>query len=955
MRLILDGVPNHLSSDAFIFDRFQRHPGEGACESVDSPYRDWFFFNPAAVEGSGACDGDANFEAWAGIVTLPQLDTTHPEVIAEWLDPEDGVAVRWLNIPGIEGWRIDVVPDVAALNPDYFSLFRQAVKAAHPEAQLYSETWQEHDVRQRVLGNEFDSTMNYRFRDAILGFLRDTDWSDGDGIIPALSASQFEASLRTIQEDYPEPAFATAMNLLSSHDVNRPVRVLDHDPVDHRNLVPANDFADGRARLRLASVLQFTLPGAPTVYYGDEVGLVGFGSEADRDDPYNRQPYPWPDEPGYDDLPAWRQQQTDLLAHYQFLGQLRGAHSFLRTGEWITFAADDESGLYAFGRKDATGAAVIAVNRGAEPTAVDLNLTGFVPLGATLVNALSGEEATTPLAAEVAAMDFAIWIAEPATDLSVPPAPAIRDAGAGEGSVTLTIEVTDEETTGVRVWRSVVDGGYQAVAQLNVDGPGSVTYAEADLPNGQPIFYRVSGLKASGMESAASPSQMLIPQLQIDEARLVAPQSMAHVISAITPTQPVQLWVVVEGVTGGAQPAAGIVAELGLLPQGEGRLLWSRASYVGSQDGGDLYAATLLPSAVGDYSYGWRISTDGGRTWSYVDTAGVVPALPWSAPGELAVIPSEDTDPPNRPFRIDEIFASPNQISLEWRLSRTPDLHEYRLCRQNLTLGESDPCATVFTVPAADLNRAYTDTAVIRDHVYRYQVQSVDTSLNRSEFSPAIEVTAAEVFVEVTFRVRVPPFTPGEDLVYIAGNDRAVFNGSWDPAAQPMTPGDEPGIWEYTVTVKDGTPINYKYSRGSWEMVEQWGAMTGLANRAGEIVATGDTLLIDDTAAAITEETPIDRGAIQNWRDPLVVGVVMEGAEARVTFNNPVVAIGDLAGVVVVTSADGVAIPGTVAQVTERVFTFTGAGAIPDGATVTVFNVATDTPMARPFVLTMGE
>ena len=113
------------------------------------------------------------------------------------------------------------------------------------------------------------------------------------------------------------------MNLLDSHDTNRAVVKLDHDGITGAgaNRTPVNGFEDGKARLKTVAILQFTLPGAPTVYYGDEVGLAGFGSDVPRDDPYNRQPYPWADEPGYDALPDWRKADADLLAHYQAMGR----------------------------------------------------------------------------------------------------------------------------------------------------------------------------------------------------------------------------------------------------------------------------------------------------------------------------------------------------------------------------------------------------------------------------------------------------------------------------------------------------------------------------------------------------------------------------------------------------------------------------------------------------------
>jgi glycosidase len=321
---------------------------EGACESETSPYRQWYIFTPARPEGSGVCAGDTNYAAWAGVATLPQVDTANEEVIENWIGP-GGIATTWLQTPGVDGWRIDVVPDVVLINPDFFELMRTAAKEANPDALLISETWQERDARRRVLGDEFDSSMNYRFRQAVLGFLRDSDFTDNDGTIVALSPSEFDAALRAVQEDYPPAAFATAMNLISSHDVNRAVYVLDKDGVNEERTQPVDDFTDGRRRLALAAGMQFTLPGAPAIYYGDEVGLAGFGSDPQRDDPYNRQPYPWPDAPGYEELPAWRQADAGLLALYQQLGwsstaaatplprRLTWPATFLRMQRWSSW------------------------------------------------------------------------------------------------------------------------------------------------------------------------------------------------------------------------------------------------------------------------------------------------------------------------------------------------------------------------------------------------------------------------------------------------------------------------------------------------------------------------------------------------------------------------------------------------------------------------------------------
>ncbi len=466
MNLILDGVPNHSSSDSPFFDKYARHDTEGACESEASPYRSWYFFDPARPAGSGACAGDVNYRGWFNVATLPQLDTANEEVIDNWLG-EAGIALKWLDVPGVDGWRIDVVPDVVTINPRFFEIMRQAVKAQHPDALLISETWPEDQARLRVLGDEFDSTMNYRFRLAVLGFLRDSNFDDNDGGVPALTASEFEAALRGLQEDYPPAAFATAMNLLSSHDVNRAVRVLDHDGIDFAAQAPINGFTDGRARLALAAVLQFTLPGAPTIYYGDEVGLVGFGSDEMRDDPYNRQPYPWPDAEGYDSLPAWRQQDIDLLAHYQQLGQLRQQYSFLRTGAWETLLLDD-AGLVVFGRKDASGAAIVTVNRGSAEQAVSMDVSGYLPWGATLDDAFRARPASRWATPATSASPCRPWATRSGSRTRQPisgrrSTPAIVTAEEGNASVTLTIQ-GDDTADRYAVLRSMVNGGFAEVA-----------------------------------------------------------------------------------------------------------------------------------------------------------------------------------------------------------------------------------------------------------------------------------------------------------------------------------------------------------------------------------------------------------------------------------------------------------------------------------------------------------
>jgi len=945
MNLILDGVPNHSSSDSPFFDKDARHEPLGACESEESPYRSWYFFDPARAAGTGACAGDVNYRGWFNVATLPQLDTANAEVIENWLGAE-GIALRWLAVPGVAGWRIDVVPDVVAINPHFFERMRQAVKAQNPDALLISETWPEDQARLRVLGDEFDSTMNYRFRLAVLGFLRDGDFDDNDGGVPALTATAFEAALRGIQEDYPPAAFATAMNLLSSHDVNRAVRVLDHDGIDVAALEPVGGFADGRARLALAAVLQFTLPGAPTLYYGDEVGLAGFGSDAMRDDPYNRQPYPWPDAAGYDSLPAWRQQDTTLLAHYQQLGQLRQEYSFLRTGSWDTLLVDD-AGFYVYGRKDGSGAAIVAVNRGDTEQAVRIDVSGYLPWGAALADPMSEATLTVgdagDLSFSVPAMGYQIWVTSEGTDFTTPATPEIVGSEEGNGSVTLTIQ-GDESSDRYVLLRSPVDGGFVEVATLPGDSM-AFEFVDKEVVNGATSFYRVEAIGATGLRSPASPSIALTPHAVVQSVVLKEPLTMRHTLSAVEASQETRAAVFVPSLTEIAGKAPGVLVQAGWALAGSDAFTWTDGEYMAdSQGGGDLYAARLLPDAAGEYVFRWRASSTGGREWT--ESANQ---------GQMTVVPSADSEAPKPPFRIDEVARSGALIAIGIRASRGADLHAFRICRADLTAGE-EGCAVRVDVPKS--TTVYTDTAVTTGNTYVYTVASVDTAFNVSEPSAPITLSAELSMVDVTWRVLVPVETPANDTIFIAGDNIEAFLAPYNPSLTPMTPaGDR--LWEYTATLREGTSLLYKYTRGSWETVEQWGAISGFSNRSLTVVNGPDkTMLVEDTATDWGGEGPDDHRAIQFWRDPLVTAVTPSPdssgpAPTAITVEFAILVApigGDVSQVIAVRDAAGNPVDGTVEQRGGRSFTFTPAAPLAaDEYTVTVSAVEQTTPMGAPY------
>ena len=289
MKVILDGVFNHVSSDGPYMDRYGHYETVGACESLTSPYRDWFTFREVGA-GNGVCAGQdgpdsAAYEAWFGFDSLPVLNKYNQEVHDLIME----TAVYWLDL-GADGWRLDVMPD-ASFPPGFWQEFRQTVLAAKPDAIILGELWKKGDVLPYVHGDQADSTMNYRFRNAVMGFFGVVDNKgfpdDGQSDQPP---SLFAEKMISVREDYPDGAYYTLMNLLGSHDT---MRILwDLTPGannrEEKEFDPAN-VAWGLDMLRLAAIIQMTTPGAPTIYYGDEVAVTG------DDDPDDRRTFPWVD------------------------------------------------------------------------------------------------------------------------------------------------------------------------------------------------------------------------------------------------------------------------------------------------------------------------------------------------------------------------------------------------------------------------------------------------------------------------------------------------------------------------------------------------------------------------------------------------------------------------------------------------------------------------------------
>jgi len=334
IRVVLDGVFSHTGADSLYFDKLGRFGKNGAYCTTDSPYYSWYQFS----------DYPNRYKSWWGFDTLPTINKNDPAFIDYIIDREDSVVAHWLRL-GADGFRLDVVDEL----PDHFVFrLKNRIRQLKPDALLIGEVWEDasnkiaYNVRRQYFVNgELDSCMNYPFRIAILDFVRGID----DGLL-------FRDRIMTVLENYPPQVVLCNMNLLGTHDTPRILTALvdsfdgPREALAKRRLSP-NQRHLAEERLLLAAFLQFMLPGAPSIYYGDEAGMEG------GKDPFNRRPYPWGKENAF------------LVAFYRQLGNLRGKEEALRVGKLeFSYAGD---GLLHFIRRTEHNTLHIYVNRSCDP------------------------------------------------------------------------------------------------------------------------------------------------------------------------------------------------------------------------------------------------------------------------------------------------------------------------------------------------------------------------------------------------------------------------------------------------------------------------------------------------------------------------------------------------------------------------------------------------------------
>jgi len=348
IRIVLDGVFNHASRGFYQFN----HTLENGAASL---YLDWFHFDVARLKSGGQLipypgpevkrhlSEVGSLEAlgyvgWWNLPALPKFNTDTAAVRRFIFD----VAKCWIDF-GIDGWRLDVPDEID--DDAFWQEFRRVVKSANPEAYIVGEIWS--DATRWLQGDQFDAVMNYPFSRTSLGFFGgerlDTTRRPGGFELKRMGANQFAGAIDHLLAQYEWEVTQVQLNLLDSHDMPRFLTLVGGD----------------RDSFKLATLFQMTYPGAPCIYYGDEIGMEG------EDDPDCRRAFPW-------DEVQW---EHDMLAWFRRAIALRHDQPVLRRGRYLRLYADDERGVLAFARQMDSDTLIVVLNNGS--TAYDVN----VPVG----------------------------------------------------------------------------------------------------------------------------------------------------------------------------------------------------------------------------------------------------------------------------------------------------------------------------------------------------------------------------------------------------------------------------------------------------------------------------------------------------------------------------------------------------------------------------------------------
>lgn len=358
IKIILDGVFSHTGSDSIYFNKYGKYDSVGAYQSKDSPYYEWYDFKEYPQE----------YDCWWNFNTMPNVKETTPSYMDFIINDEHSVLNYWME-QGIIGWRMDVMDE---LPRQFARAFYRKLKDINKDAVMIGEVWEDASnkvsygvEREYLCGYEMDSAMNYPLRKIMLDFL--------------LEKTNAEDTCRYIasqQENYPAENLYAMMNLLGSHDVERVLTLLGEAPscenvptsVQAKYKLDKEHLTLAKQRLKLAIAWQMTMPGVPSIYYGDEVGVQGYR------DPYNRGTFPW--QHMDEDLHAYTKQMIALRQNLDVL-QTGWYEPIYAQGDVLAYLRTNKLGKDRFNNLNNDCVLVVLNRNQTQKQTVNINTHGF--------------------------------------------------------------------------------------------------------------------------------------------------------------------------------------------------------------------------------------------------------------------------------------------------------------------------------------------------------------------------------------------------------------------------------------------------------------------------------------------------------------------------------------------------------------------------------------------------
>lgn len=323
IKIILEAVLSYTSSDSKYFNKLGNYDDIGAYNSPNSKYYDWYKFVKYPYQ----------YESWWGINERPNIKVMEKSYINYIIKSKNSIIKKWMDV-GVSGWRLNVIDE---LPDEFIELIRKRMQVINKETVLLGDIWDDasnkvsYSKRRKYLqGNEVQAVTNYPLRESLINFTK--------GYI---SSHRLKQKVMSLYENYPRESFYGNINIAGTNDTERILTVLD----------------ENIELLRLLVVIQFTLPGVPLIYYGDETGLKG-GKEPD-----NRRSYPWGNE------------NKNIIEFYKEIANIRNNENGLKKGDINIY--ETHSDVFAFERNYENEKVVVLVNVSKEQKIIkDINLSG---------------------------------------------------------------------------------------------------------------------------------------------------------------------------------------------------------------------------------------------------------------------------------------------------------------------------------------------------------------------------------------------------------------------------------------------------------------------------------------------------------------------------------------------------------------------------------------------------